>query len=295
MGSVTMTSNAHVEHFEKFTPEPFTEEDASVEFPDTLPISASNSRLPFVLAACVFLMQACTCAVCLCWLPSARPTRERKQFRYNMVAHVLTTFPELITYGILAWSSDARMWTVTLAGPYLLGRSWCWLLSNTLHWYCFANSCTAAKKDARNKLMLHTFLMEIFGLLSLYTTSHAWAGICFLVSATFFVLMYLEESRIPWREDMDVLSGAMVTFDLMLWAAYPIILGLRFFGCMSFWWEQVFAYTVIDVCAKSLSFSGIIVKLFVADLQDIEQKSRELEMLSKSGPSGVQQTLATIR
>merc|ERR1712110_1123175 len=113
-------------------------------------------------------------------------------------------------------------------------------------WYCFSRSCRASSKESRHKLIMYTILMQVFGLLGMYSPAAVWACLCHAVSSVCFVLMFAEGCRIPVDWSTDGLSGSILTLDLVLWAAYPLAFALRVSGIISVWVEQVCVYTILD-------------------------------------------------
>lgn len=60
----------------------------------------------------------------------------------------------------------------------------------------------------------------------------------------------------------------------MLWTLYPIVAMMRMVGFMEPWTEQVLVYTLLDVAAKSVTFSVMLGTILAALLNDFENTSK---------------------
>eukprot|EP00929_Paragymnodinium_shiwhaense_P087901 TRINITY_DN48047_c0_g2_i1.p1 TRINITY_DN48047_c0_g2~~TRINITY_DN48047_c0_g2_i1.p1 ORF type:complete len:335 (+),score=31.91 TRINITY_DN48047_c0_g2_i1:154-1158(+) len=259
-----------------------------------LEIETFSSRSPFVVAFCIFFMQSFGGALCLLvMLFRGSDTEDTARIRDSITAFSLIALSETLVYGLLTVNPDhffgeSVFWVNFLedGGPHILGRNLQWLLSTPLQWYCFARSCTQASPEQTRRLVVNTIMMQVVGLFSMLSVNLLLRYTMFAVSSFFLVLMFREAHKIPVPDEMRSVSRMILHLDIAVWNGYPLAVMLRFAGVISPWTEQVVAYTVLDILAKSVSITGIIATQLTMVLSKISEAARRLEAQNAQKSNG---------
>lgn len=153
-------------------------------------------------------------------------------------------------------------------GDYLFTRHVHWLFSTPVQWFVFSHVCTKSKWEDMRSIYLGTVLTHVFGIL-LYFVEDRMRVFCFLASTFYFLDSFWHGFRLKLLKDMDVVGGRLRVMMFVSWTGFPLAMLLKWYGIIGPWEEQVLIVSVLDVVAKSVTFSAIIASRLVLSLARI--------------------------
>jgi hypothetical protein len=177
-------------------------------------------------------------------------------------------------YALFAFGST-QTWLVVhpvgMSGPHIGLRNAVWLVTTPLQWYIFCKTCTNASLHDVASIMAHTVIMQVTGLCCLVTGSSTLFVAMFAASSLSFAAMFWKAFTVPpLIDDLARIVRPVLYCELALWAAYPVVFGARAAGLIGVWTEQVLVYTVLDVGAKTVTLTTILMTGVYVILQRVQ-------------------------
>jgi len=222
---------------------------------------ASDSRAPFLTAATVFLCHLASGVVFLIVFKSVRQLRDCWGNRFHLALQLQVG---MCCYGALMYlgkwlSLNLYITEVPGVGPYLFSRHVHWLVSSPVQWYLFGLTCTPHRDPHEVwKVCFSCFAMQIYGILFVSAQDMKLQIICFIASCGYFVRMFWLAFHLPLMANMAIVGHRVLCFKTGIWSLYPVVSALRWMGVISSWTEQVLILTVLDLVAKTITFSSIL-------------------------------------
>jgi hypothetical protein len=253
--------------------------------PDSLPedsgtgitfshLGTGHTRIPFLVATVTFGTQ--TVVTCACALVARRMTKlahlnelqtedTKRMADLGGVAEALCVYAcislvSFCTYALFTFGSEKYFLIVQdkLHGPHIALRNITWLVSTPLQWYTFGRTCTDSSLSEIGRIMLYTVVMQVAGIcVFLSSSSFMWYSM-FMISSAAFVGMFWGAFYLDVPRDFETIIRPLLWLELILWIAYPIVLGCAAAGLVGTWTEQVVLFTLLDIGAKSVSLSAIL-------------------------------------
>jgi len=180
------------------------------------------------------------------------------KFRQSIQAHTLSALLGAVMYTMQYTGAAELILVHPVFGEYILFRSFHWTMSTPIQWFVFLQTCTAEKVSEMKKLFVHTVLVQVFGMLMLFTPSIQSSSLCFIVSSMSFVSMFIEVFKLDLVQEMKMLGHKIRLANCVMWSLYPIAVLARWNGIIGTWGEQVLIFTLCDMVAKVMTFSTIL-------------------------------------
>eukprot|EP00929_Paragymnodinium_shiwhaense_P045348 TRINITY_DN2317_c0_g1_i1.p1 TRINITY_DN2317_c0_g1~~TRINITY_DN2317_c0_g1_i1.p1 ORF type:complete len:325 (+),score=32.86 TRINITY_DN2317_c0_g1_i1:108-1082(+) len=234
-----------------------------------------EDRTPFMVVTTIYFLQAAISGTILCVLAYRKTDGAQLQtvrFRTSMKAVLFISLLGLLLYTYM-WRERHCGLVVIQAdgGPFFVVRNLFWLVSTPIQWYAFASACTTASAREIKHVVSPCIIMQFFGLCNLYAAGCAWAFTSWWVSAYFFIEMFVYAHALPVLPHFNRIGAVILRMDLLLWALYPVVFGLRYMAWVQPWTEQVLLYSLLDIATKTVSFSATVTTQFAVILANISE------------------------
>eukprot|EP00931_Biecheleriopsis_adriatica_P036100 TRINITY_DN20804_c0_g1_i6.p1 TRINITY_DN20804_c0_g1~~TRINITY_DN20804_c0_g1_i6.p1 ORF type:complete len:448 (+),score=57.56 TRINITY_DN20804_c0_g1_i6:101-1444(+) len=281
---------------------------------------------PFVVATAVFCVQFFLCFIALVMLRVIVNFKDPGNAEVHFLGRLrevtcMLTFISAISalyYGVMVAAGSSGMIFACKASSIFDGtvayratlRYLLWTFSTPVQWVMFARLYTQA--DFRNLVScaLPTMACMLFGAASVcldvadredsFVSPKHKARLFFVTSFLCMLTVFKRVRTLNLEGITAGLGSSYLKAKIMLWCCYPLVHLLRDLRLVSAWQEQVLAYTVLDVMAKSLSLfascSGSLVTLFLNSIgnlqleggsQDIRITVANPSWIVQDGPSGL--------
>jgi len=229
-----------------------------------------DRRAPFLLACSIFGTQSFVSFVLMYIMKHMRELAEcwGTGFLHMLQLYTITSSAGAIMYLLKYWSVSHISIAVDGVGDYLFMRNVHWLFSTPIQWYVFCQVCTKSNWQDMRLIYLSTVLTHVFGIL-MYFVKDQLRWFCFGAGIWYFLESFWRAFRLPLQKDMEIVGGRLRITMLVVWCGFPAAVLLRWYGVMGAWEEQVLSFSVLDVVAKSVTFSAIIVSRVVLSLARI--------------------------
>lgn len=230
-----------------------------------------DRRAPFLIASSIFGSQSFVSLSLMYILKNMRELAESwgSRFQSTLRFYSVISLVGAGMYIVKYWSASHLIVHMDGVGEYLFSRSLHWLVSTSAQWFVFSQVCTKATEEEMQPIYLHTFLTQVFGILMYFEREASQQAFCFLAASACFVESFRLGFRLKLHKDMQVTGCRLRWTMLLVWTCFPIVLVLRLLNYIDPWVEQVLLLSILDVVAKSVTFSAIIVSRVVLSLARI--------------------------
>jgi hypothetical protein len=240
-----------------------------------------SARAPFLVATVIFAMQSLVTGAILLVTSGMKKTRAgsgdaaRPGHHLKLIEEALLVYSVISTtsfcgYALLAFGLVAP--PVEMAGPHIWFRNAVWLVTTPLQWYVFCRTCTRASQHDVASIMAHAVIMQVTGLCCLATGSSTLWVVMFVACSLSVVAMFWKALTIPLIDSFELIVRPTLYFELALWTACPVVLGARAAGLIGVWTEQALMFTVLDVCAKTITLITILTTELYIILQRAQRR-----------------------
>jgi len=232
----------------------------------------SYSSAPLLVCSSIFISQSLVSLV-VCYI--LRSMKDLSEFWGHRLQRSLWLYMVMsITGSIMYFSkwSNSSHWIVNMTdagGECFIMRNVHWLVSNPMQWFVYSQACTNCTLEDMTGIYKATVLLQIYGLLRLLTSDSRVRACMFTFSSCYYIQMFWLVYQLPLQRGMKLVAERIRDSTLIIWSIFPAVVLCRSFGLIGAWSEQVLLLSILDVIAKGLTFSAIIVSRVVLSLARI--------------------------
>eukprot|EP00747_Dinoflagellata_sp_TGD_P215871 gnl/TRDRNA2_/TRDRNA2_88506_c0_seq1.p1 gnl/TRDRNA2_/TRDRNA2_88506_c0~~gnl/TRDRNA2_/TRDRNA2_88506_c0_seq1.p1 ORF type:complete len:508 (-),score=70.93 gnl/TRDRNA2_/TRDRNA2_88506_c0_seq1:220-1743(-) len=190
------------------------------------------------------------------------------RMKRSLKAHLLISISGTVIYSsycicqrhILAPGDDSS--------PHLLLHNFHWTFSCPLQWYVFSQCYTRASQSDMLDVYMYCFAFHIAGILHMLALDVSLQCVLFVLAVISYVCMLWKVFCLPLIPEGVQVARRVQIWTTCLWSAYPVVKVSAMTGLIGIWSEQVFAYSMLDIVAKALTLSSIMISRCVLTLAD---------------------------
>mmetsp|Transcript_16758 Transcript_16758/g.52540 ORF Transcript_16758/g.52540 Transcript_16758/m.52540 type:complete len:616 (-) Transcript_16758:157-2004(-) len=230
-----------------------------------------DSKAPFLMSASIFGSQSLASLVLVYCLGNMRELTDWWGERHQNVLLLYACFSSVgvLMYGFKYTSKTLLCVHADGVGEYLFARNLHWIVSTPAQWFVFSQVCTKSTEEEMVPIYIDTVAMHVFGMAMFFVGEIRMQWFCFFTSSYYFVHMFWLVFQLKLHKDMVSVGTRVRCATLVVWILFPIAVALRWLGYLDAWTEQVLVMSFLDIVAKSVTFSSIIVSRVVLTLARI--------------------------
>eukprot|EP00420_Gonyaulax_spinifera_P021380 CAMPEP_0197900542 /NCGR_PEP_ID=MMETSP1439-20131203/49311_1 /TAXON_ID=66791 /ORGANISM="Gonyaulax spinifera, Strain CCMP409" /LENGTH=655 /DNA_ID=CAMNT_0043521433 /DNA_START=21 /DNA_END=1988 /DNA_ORIENTATION=- len=221
----------------------------------------AESKTPFMIIGSIFATQAVMSVLFILIMGNAHEIVSVWGVRFQ---HALRAHAAFSTLGAILYIAKyvcSDHWVIHLNGhgEYLFGRHLHWVVSTPTQWYVFSLVSTRCSTQMMTPIYEDTVFLQIHGILMLMHTQTAFRWFSFTTSCLHCFCMFWRILQLPLVRDMVFMGHRIRLASLAIWNLYPLLILLRWAGVMDDWSEQVLFLSILDILAKVVTFSAIVI------------------------------------
>eukprot|EP00747_Dinoflagellata_sp_TGD_P146030 gnl/TRDRNA2_/TRDRNA2_176641_c0_seq2.p1 gnl/TRDRNA2_/TRDRNA2_176641_c0~~gnl/TRDRNA2_/TRDRNA2_176641_c0_seq2.p1 ORF type:complete len:404 (+),score=24.54 gnl/TRDRNA2_/TRDRNA2_176641_c0_seq2:83-1294(+) len=231
----------------------------------TSPSWVQKPRWPFYIASAMYIVMALMELFVLRVFPYAAFWFDKSgaKIQQSLRAHFIATVSGAILYTSYSLF-DQQVLCTNMSGDesHLLMRNVYWTLSTPLQWFAFSSCFTTANTKQMTIVYFSCLSTQVCGILALLSCCFPMKCFFIALAVVAFAVMFRQVFFLPLARQTASIAHHSRIVCLCLWVCFPcVVLGRLMCGpdLTSIWSEQVLLLTLLDVSAKLVTFSSIIV------------------------------------